>query len=211
MTAMALTRDFKETIRARVKRDPGFGKAHLREGIENFLSGQEKIRPSFYSAVNGSCVPGISLAVPSLGKQSPVHFFWGSFDLCCTRFSSRGCPPRRGIITSKAYSRECSSLGWWPGGGDVAGPAFYAYTVPEPAGYGAQPVRPEGAFYQKKLHEFLLMYDDVRRATSPHDEILEFAQSTYDAGANLCRTGSRISRTEILIFRTQQGRIAKNR
>jgi uncharacterized protein DUF5996 len=67
----------------------------------------------------------------------------------------------------------------------VTGPAFYAYTVPEPAGYGAQPVRPEGAFYQKKLHEFLLMYDDVRCATSPHDEILEFAQSTYDAGANL--------------------------
>jgi hypothetical protein len=120
-----------------------------------------------------------------LGKQSPAHFFWGSFDLCCTRFSGRGCPPRKGVITSEAYSRECISLGWWPGGGDVAGPAFYAYTAPEPAGYGAQPVRPEGAFYQKKLHEFLLMYDDVRRANSPRDEILEFAQSTYDAGANL--------------------------
>jgi Family of unknown function (DUF5996) len=120
-----------------------------------------------------------------LGKQSPAHFFWGSFDFCCTRFSGRTCPPRRGIITSEAYSRECSSLGWWPGGGDVAGPAFYAYAAPQPAGYEVQRVRPEGALYQKKLHEFVLMYDDVRRATSPREEILEFAQSTYEAGANL--------------------------
>ena len=120
-----------------------------------------------------------------IGKSSPVHFFWGSFDLCCTRFSGRRAPPRKGIITSEAYSHECSSVGWWPGGGDVAGPAFYAYTAPEPPGCGEQPVRPAGALYQSKLHEFLLMYDDVRRATSPRDEILEFAQSTYEAGANL--------------------------
>jgi hypothetical protein len=120
-----------------------------------------------------------------LGKQSPSHFFWGSFDLCCTRFSGRSCPPRKGIITSEAYSRECSSLGWWPGGGAVAGPAFYAYTAPEPAGYGEQKVRPAGAFYHKNLHEYFLMYDDVRRASSPHDEILEFAQSAYEAGAKL--------------------------
>ena len=119
------------------------------------------------------------------GKQSPVHFFWGSFDLCCTRFSGRICPPRKGVITSEAYSHECSSVGWWPGGGDVAGPAFYAYTAPEPKGYAEQPVRPGGAGYQKKLHEYLLMYDEVRRATSPGHEILEFAQSTYEAGANL--------------------------
>jgi len=120
-----------------------------------------------------------------LGKQSPVHFFWGSFDLACTRFSGRTAPPRKGIITSEAYSHECSSLGWWPGGGDVAGPAFYSYTSPEPPAYEGQPVRPEGALYQKKLHDFVLMYDDVRRATSPRAEILEFAQSTYEAGANL--------------------------
>jgi hypothetical protein len=120
-----------------------------------------------------------------IGKSSPAHFFWGSFDLCCTRFSGRRAPPRKGVITSEAYSHECSSVGWWPGGGDVKGPAFYAYTAPEPAGYGAQPVRPQGAFYQDKLHEFLLMYDDVRRAKSPRDEILEFAQSAYEAGANL--------------------------
>jgi Family of unknown function (DUF5996) len=120
-----------------------------------------------------------------IGKSSPVHFFWGSFDLCCTRFSGRRAPPRKGIITSEAYSHECSSVGWWPGGGDVAGPAFYAYTAPEPPGCGEQPVRPASALYQSKLREFLLMYDDVRRSTSPRDEILEFAQSTYEAGANL--------------------------
>src|SRR4029077_8921173 len=84
-----------------------------------------------------------------LGKQSPAHFFWGSFDLCCTRFSGRACPPRKGIITSEAYSRECSSVGWWPGGGEVGGPAFYAYTAPEPAGYAEQTVRLASAFYQK--------------------------------------------------------------
>jgi hypothetical protein len=120
-----------------------------------------------------------------IGKSSPVHFFWGSFDLSCTRFSGRRAPPRKGIITSEAYSHECSSVGWWPGGGDVKGPAFYAYTAPEPAGYGDQPVRPQGAVYPSKLREFVLMYDDVRRATSPRAEILEFAQSTYEAGANL--------------------------
>jgi hypothetical protein len=120
-----------------------------------------------------------------VGKSSPVHFFWGSFDLCCTRFSGRPAPPRKGIITSESYSHECCSVGWWPGGGDVAGPAFYAYSAPEPAKLGDQVPRPADASYQNKLHEFLLMYDDVRRATSPRDEILEFAQSTYEAGANL--------------------------
>ncbi len=120
-----------------------------------------------------------------IGKASPVHFFWGSFDFCCTRFSGRRAPPRKGIITSEAYSHECSSVGWWPGGGDVAGPAFYAYIAPEPAGCGGQPVRPPAASYHNKLREFILMYDDVRRAKSPREEILEFAQSTYEAGANL--------------------------
>jgi hypothetical protein len=120
-----------------------------------------------------------------IGKSSPVHFFWGSFDLCCTRFSGRRAPTRKGVITSEAYSHECISVGWWPGGGDVAGPAFYAYAAPEPAGCGDQPLRPQAALYQGKLHEFLLNYDDVRRANSPRNEILEFAQSTYEAGAKL--------------------------
>jgi hypothetical protein len=119
------------------------------------------------------------------GKCSPVHFFWGSFDFCCTRFSGRRAPPRKGIITGEAYSHECSSVGWWPGGGDIKGPAFYAYTAPEPPGYGAQRLRPAASFYDGQLHECLLMYDEVRRAKSPRDEILEFAQSAYEAGATL--------------------------
>jgi Family of unknown function (DUF5996) len=118
-----------------------------------------------------------------VGKSSPVHFFWGSFDLCCTRFSGRRAPARKGVITSEAYSHECSSIGWWPGGGDIKGPAFYAYTAPEPAGCGTETVRPASALYLDKLHEFVLMYDDVRQAKSPRAEILEFSQSTYVAGA----------------------------
>lgn len=120
-----------------------------------------------------------------IGKVSPVHFFWGSFDLCCTRFSGRPAPPRKGIITAESYSHECSSIGWWPGGGDVAGPAFYGYMAPEPAGYSQQAVQPTSALYPSKLREFVLLYDDVRLAASPRDEILAFAQSTYEAGANL--------------------------
>jgi len=119
------------------------------------------------------------------GKSSPVHFFWGSFDLCTTRFSGRRAPPRKGIITREAYSEECSSLGWWPGGGAIPGPAFYAYMAPEPTGYATRPSLPAGAFYQEPIHEFLLGYDDVRRAKSPRQEILEFAQQTYAAGAEL--------------------------
>lgn len=120
-----------------------------------------------------------------VGKSSPVHFFWGSFDLCTTRFCGRRAPPRKGIITSEAYSQECSSLGWWPGGGEIKGPAFYAYMAPEPAGYGTRASLSDGAFYQEPIHEFLLLYDDVRGAKSPRDEILEFAQATYSAGAEL--------------------------
>jgi hypothetical protein len=121
---------------------------------------------------------------PFIGKSSPVHFFWGSFDLCCTRFSGRRAPPRKGIITSEAYSHECSSVGWWPGGSGVNGPAFYAYMAPEPAGYATRPSLSLGG-YQDQVHEFLLMYDDVLRAKSPRGEILEFAQRTYQAGADL--------------------------
>ncbi len=122
-----------------------------------------------------------------MGKASPVHFFWGSFDLAYTRFSGRIAPARKGIITSEAYSHECNSVGWWPGGGDVKGPAFYAYTAPAPPGYGTQGVRPNDAFYHAQLGEFILMYDDVRQAKSPGDEILRFAQSAYEAGANLAQ------------------------
>jgi len=122
-----------------------------------------------------------------IGKSSPVHFFWGSFDFCVTRFSERGAPERLGAasITREAYSHEVISAGFWPGGGDIEGAAFYAYAAPEPAGFAEQKVKPAAAFYHPQLHEFLLMYDDVRLAPSPRQALLDFLQSTYEAGANL--------------------------
>ena len=121
------------------------------------------------------------------GKVSPVHFFWGSFDLAVTRFSGRVAPPRPGAdaITAEAYSHEVSSAGFWPGGGVVEGAAFYAYAAPEPSGFAGYRARPAEAFYHPELHEFLLMYDDVRRAPSPKDSLLQFLQSTYEAAAIL--------------------------
>jgi hypothetical protein len=120
------------------------------------------------------------------GKASPVHFFWGSFDLAATRFSGRVAPERPGAdsITREAYSHEVSSAGFWPGGGDIKGPAFYSYAAPEPPGFAAQRVRPDAAFYHPQLREFLLMYDDVRAAASPKSALMEFLQSTYDAAAD---------------------------
>ena len=119
------------------------------------------------------------------GKCSPVHFFWGSFDLAVTRFSGRPAPERPDVISREAYSHEVSSAGFWPGGGDIKGPAFYSYTAPEPAGFKAYSVRPAAASYHTGLSEFVLMYDDVRTAASPEAEVMEFLQSTYEAGANL--------------------------
>jgi hypothetical protein len=120
-----------------------------------------------------------------LGKVSPVHFFWGSFDLAVTRFSGRRAPERPGAdsITREAYSHEVSSAGFWPGGGDIKGPAFYSYAAPEPAGFAELRIRPQAAFYHPQLKEFLLMYDDVRMAASPKTELMEFLQSTYEAAA----------------------------
>jgi len=124
-----------------------------------------------------------------IGKDSPVHFFWGSFDLAVTRFSGRRAPVRAGAdpVTREAYSHEVISAGFWPGGGEVKGPAFYAYAAPEPAGFAEQPVQPAAALYHPQLKEFLLMYDDVRAATAPRDALLAFLQSTYEAGANLAK------------------------
>jgi Family of unknown function (DUF5996) len=121
-----------------------------------------------------------------VGKHSPIHFFWGSFDLASTRFSGRRAPERKDAdpITREAYSHEVISAGFWPGGGDVKGAAFYAYAAPEPAGFKTAQVRPEKAFYSP-LGEFLLMYDDVRQSTEPEKLLMEFLQSTYEAGANL--------------------------
>ncbi len=120
-----------------------------------------------------------------LGKASPVHFFWGSFDLAYTRFSGRTAPPRKGAITGPAYSHEEISVGFWPGGGAVDGPAFYSYTAPKPAGLEGAPIRPAAAGWNSELGEFILMYDAVRNAQSPRDALLDFFESTYAAGARL--------------------------
>ena len=120
-----------------------------------------------------------------IGKCSPVHFFWGSFDLACTRFSGRPAPPRKGVISGPAYSHECCSAGFWPGGGAIDGPAYYSYTVPQPAGLERASVRPAAAHWHPQLSEFILMYDDVRRADSPEQVLYEFLESTYEAGARL--------------------------
>lgn len=122
-----------------------------------------------------------------LGKVSPVHFFWGSFDLAVTRFSGRTAPERPGAdpITRESYSHEVSSAGFWPGGGEFKGPAFYSYAAPEPSGFAERKIRPSAAFYHPQLKEFLLMYDDVRTATSPKTALMEFLQSTYDAAADM--------------------------
>lgn len=124
-----------------------------------------------------------------VGKCSPVHFFWGSFDLACSRFSGRPCPPppRHGVISGPAYSHEVSSAGFWPGGSGIDGPAFYAYTVPKPDGLDKESVRPASAGWNPQLSEFILMYDEVRRAASPENALTEFLESTYEAGARLAK------------------------
>ena len=130
-----------------------------------------------------------------IGKASPVHLFWGSFDLCVTRFSGRRAPPmpQADKVTQEAYSHEVSSVGWWPGDEDTPYAAFYAYASPEPAGFGGAAVRPRGAFYDRTASQFRLKYDDVRVAHEPRRAILDFCQSTYDAAATL----GRWNRTEL--------------
>jgi hypothetical protein len=123
-----------------------------------------------------------------IGKASPVHFFWGSFDLAATRFSGRRAPerPDADFITKQAYSHEVISHGFWPGDGEVIkDAAFYAYAAPEPAGFRDQRVMPSKAFYSGEKNEFFLMYDDVRLSRAPEQALLEFFQSTYETGANL--------------------------
>lgn len=129
-----------------------------------------------------------------LGKCSPVHFFWGAFDLAVTRFSGRPVPPRGDVdpVNREAYSHEVVSHGFWPGGAWAGGgvfeaPVFYSYTVPEPPGFRQSAVRPAQAYFSEQLGEFLLPYDDVRNAASPRAALLDFMQSTYEAGATLGR------------------------
>ena len=127
-----------------------------------------------------------------LGKASPVHFFWGSFDLAVTRFSGRPAPPHPGgipnlsdAVVREAYSHEVSSAGFWPGGGPIDCPAYYSYAYPAPEGFASAPVRPAQAFFSEELGEFVLPYDAVRTAKSPDNMLLEFAQSAYDAASTL--------------------------
>jgi hypothetical protein len=124
-----------------------------------------------------------------IGKCSPVHFFWGSFDLAVTRFSGRLAPPKPDAdpITKEAYSHEVISHGWWPGQGPLGKPAFYSYTAPAPEGLAEAAIRPDKAFYSKDMAEFLLLYEDVRTAEDPEASLMEFLESTYEAGADLAK------------------------
>ncbi len=125
-----------------------------------------------------------------IGKVSPVHFFWGSFDLAVTRFSGRRAPVHGPVpniahfVVAEAYSHEVSSCGFWPGAG-LGEAAFYAYAYPEPEGFDKYPVQPDEAYYHPDLREFILPYDAVRTAQSPDETILSFFESTYEAAANL--------------------------
>jgi hypothetical protein len=121
-----------------------------------------------------------------VGKCSPVHFFWGSFDLAVSRFSGRPAPPRDGpAFMRDAYSHEVISHGFWPGSSPVLEPAFYAYAVPEPVGLKTAVIQPEGAYYHDELHEFILPYAVVRTAPSPEVAIATFVDSTYAQAATL--------------------------
>ena len=127
-----------------------------------------------------------------IGKSTPVHFFWGSFDLAVTRFSGRRAPEHPGgvpnmadWVTREAYSHEVSSCGFWPGGGAVGDPVFYAYAYPTPEGFQDYSIQPKEAFYSSQMGEFVLPYEAVRQAENPDEMLLTFLQSTYDAAANL--------------------------
>jgi len=121
-----------------------------------------------------------------IGKASPVHFFWGSFDLAVTRFSGRPAPPREGpAFMREAYSQEVISHGWWPGSGPVLEPAFYAYAVPEPAGLKESPIAPREAYYHRELGEFVLPYEAVRKSAAPEQALRAFVETTYARAATL--------------------------
>jgi hypothetical protein len=131
-----------------------------------------------------------------IGKCSPSHFWWGGFDLACTRFSGKPAPPHPGgipnladYVTRESYSYECISAGWWPGnvGGPVAEAAFYAYSYPEPPGCDAAPIEPDGAYYHPQLREWILPYEAVRNMADPARALMHFLDSTYGAAAALAK------------------------
>jgi uncharacterized protein DUF5996 len=123
-----------------------------------------------------------------LGKASPVHFFWGGFDLAASRFSGRRAPERPGAdrMTREAYSHEVMEAGFWPGGSGIDA-SFFAYAAPEPDGFADSSVRPAAAYYHSKLKEFLLPYDEVRRSPSPRRALMDFLESTYESAAKLAK------------------------
>jgi Family of unknown function (DUF5996) len=147
----------------------------------------------FWRVLLSTCQVLARFRTAFLGKASPVHFFWGSFDLAVTRFSGRPAPPHPGgvphlpdAVAREAYSHEVSSAGFWPGGGGpVEYAAFYSYAYPAPQGFASAAVRPEQAFFSRELGGFILPYDAVRAASDPEGELMEFLQSTYEAAANL--------------------------
>jgi hypothetical protein len=145
------------------------------ENLRRILIGSDRVFKEFRSRFTGKC--------------SPVHFFWGSFDLAVTRFSGRRAPvaPDADSITREAYSHEVISCGFWPGDRRFKHAAFYSYTAPAPPGLDREAVRPTAAYWEPALGEFILKYDDVRAAESPGQAILAFCQSTYEAGAKLAK------------------------
>jgi hypothetical protein len=123
-----------------------------------------------------------------VGKQSPVHFFWGSFDLAVTRFSGRpaSSPAATDVINKEAYSHEVISVGFWPGSGNILEAAFYAYAAPEPKNFNSShEIKPDKAFYNPPTKGYILKYEDVRKADNPDQMVLDFFQSTYEVGAQL--------------------------
>jgi hypothetical protein len=152
--------------------DPEYAWRHWR-----ILTSAQQVFTEFRSAFQGKC--------------SPVHFFWGGFDLAVTRFSGRRAPEHApspivaASIMREAYSHEVSSCGFWPGGGPVKEPSFYSYAYPEPKGFKEYPVVPDGAYYSRELGEFILPYDRVRESENPEETLLQFLQTTYEAAAEL--------------------------
>ena len=145
-----------------------------------------------------------------IGKASPVHFFWGSFDLAVTRFSGRTAPPPKGVtpnvaswVMAEAYSHEVPSCGFWPGNGGYGRAAFYVYAYPEPTGYGAPSLTTSGAFYDRELGQFILPYDAVRRSANPDELLLGFLQETYVAAAELAKWDRKALERELPAPRVQ--------
>jgi hypothetical protein len=147
-----------------------------------------------------------------IGKCSPVHFFWGSFDLAVTRFSGRRAPEHPGGVPNlpdwvarEAYSHEVSSCGFWPGSDQLPQPVFYSYAYPEPEGFRAAAARPSGASYSSEFKEYVFPYEEVRKSASPDETLLEFLQMSYEAAADSAAWDrSALERTEVV--RSQSGR-----